>query len=129
MELPDPTSSIIIFVFTFCVGYITILLAFYRARRLSEWITLDGFDKTIITFIVGGIITFSSFIALNAPVYSLLYAVDVTATSLALTQLSSWLSKNFGVTVVFELILILLISLVIQLFLERHDEDYFKYAV
>ena len=129
MELPDPTSSIIVFVLTFCVGYITLLIAYYRSGRLPEWLGLDVFDKTIVTFIIGGVITIFSFFALNAPVYTLIYAVDITSTSIAFSELSSWFLRNFGVTVVFESILILLITLIITLFLERHSGVTIDYAV
>lgn len=129
MSLPDPTSSIILFVLTFCVGYITLLISYYRAERLPEWLSLDVFDKTIITFIVGGIITIISFFGLNAPVYSLFYATDATSTSAVFNQLSVWLSRNFGVTVLIESVLIVVIILIIELFLERHSEIRIDYCV
>lgn len=129
MELPDPTSSIIVFVLTFCVGYITILIAYYRVGRLSEWLALDVFDKTIVTFIVGGIVTTVSLASLNAPASTLFFTTDTTSTATVFNQLSLWLSDNFGIMVAMELTLITAIILLIDIFLRRHGSNSIDYAV
>lgn len=122
MSLPNPTSSIIAFVLTFCVGYVTLLTAYYQADRLPEFFGLDAFDKTIMTFIAGGIISVASLAFLNAPVISIFYETNTYST------LTSWLSRNFGIMVIIEVVLIMLVSMSIRLFLERNDETFVDYV-
>jgi len=129
LELPDPTSSIILFILKFCVGYVTILIAYYRANRLSEWLSLDVFDKTIITFIVGGVISVISFFGLNAPINEILFAGDSESTKAAFAHLSEWLSRNTGITIIIEVLLIAVVALSIVLFLERNDDEQKGYVV
>lgn len=123
MDLPIPTSSIIVFVLTFCVGYVTLLIAHYQSDRLSEWFGLDVFDKTIQTFIVGGIIAIISFVALGAPVSLLM-----NETPESYSILSNWLSRNFGVMVLLEIALIMLVALLISMYLDRNSEVTIDYV-
>jgi hypothetical protein len=123
LELPIPTSSIIAFVLTFCVGYVTLLLAYVNAGRLHVWFSLDVFDKTIQTFIIGGIISLTSFVVLSAPVNLLFYE---TAESYSVWV--NWLYRNSGVIVIFELFLIGITALLIGRYLDRDSENDIEYA-
>ncbi len=60
IEFFSPTfTSLLVFGLTFVVGYLSWTFAFYRVGQLSEWlIEVQAFDKTILTFAVGGAITF-----------------------------------------------------------------------
>jgi hypothetical protein len=122
MGLPSPASSIIIFVLTFCVGYVTLLFAHYESNKVSEWYDLDVFDKTIQTFIVGGFIAIISFIGLGAPVLSFLYETPESFTSMI-----DWLSKNLVMMIIVESLLMVTVGLVISLFLARESEITYDY--
>ena len=123
MNLPVPSSSVIIFILTFCVGYMTLLCAYYLTDRLSEWFGLNVFDKTIQTFIIGGVIALISFIGLKADVLSL-----VNETPESYTQLVDWLSKNFVGMFIVEVLLIIAFVFSISVYLDRNSEFTIEYV-
>jgi len=123
VDLPIPSSSIIVFILTFCVGYVTLLIAYSQTDRLSEWFSLDVFDKTIQTFIVGGLIAIISFVGLGAPVLSLM-----NETTGSYNLMLDWLSRNFGMMVLVECLLILVVALCLSLYLERISEIAIEYV-
>ena len=67
MSIPGSTLSIIVFLFTIGVGYVILVWAYSSANKLEEWYKIDTFDKTLQTFLVGGLITIMSFLILKAP--------------------------------------------------------------
>lgn len=123
MELPIPAFSIIAFILTFCVGYITLLFSYFQSGRILEWYSIDMFDKTIQTFLVGGIISVISLFTLNAPV-AYLFEESVEAYNVW----AVWFSRNLGVMVLFELTLVLFVSVLIQMHLLRQWDYRLEYV-
>ena len=117
-----PSFSIILFILTFCVGYITLLIAYSYADRLSEWFSLDVFDKTIQTFIVGGVIAVISFVGLGAPILSLM-----NETTESYNLMLDWLSRNFGMMILVETLVIIVFALCLALYLDRRNESTIEY--
>jgi hypothetical protein len=120
LDIPLTLSAIIIFVFTLGVGYLLLLWAYSDSDRLDEWYTLDAFDKTVQTLIIGGTVTLFSLLIQGAP---LAYLVSGTPNSD--TFWWNWFYTNLGGIIIAESIVFLLAELVLRLILSREVEiDY-----
>jgi SNF family Na+-dependent transporter len=62
---PSSAFELVLFVLTFVVGYSTLLIGYRNAGRLGEWYAVPAFDKTVQTFIVGGIISIFTIVILG----------------------------------------------------------------
>jgi len=123
LDLPIPELSIVFFVLTFGVGYVVLIWAYSNAKRLHDWYDLDTFDKTLQTFVVGGVITCISLFGLNAPWSSLTNTVISTAVWW------DWFWKNIGALLVVESLLVCVVQTLIQEYLSRLLKKATKYSL
>ena len=122
MEIPLTTFSFIVFFLTVGVGYVILMWSYDSANRIKDWYNMDAFDKTMQTFVVGGFITFASFIVLRAPL-SLL----TTSNEVSTNQFVNWLWINSKGFLIVELIVILLVWIVAQDMLTLENNDIYDY--
>jgi hypothetical protein len=111
LDILVDVPSIVSFIFTLGIGYLLLLSAYWGADRLSDWYSLDAFDKSLQTLVTGGTVTFVSLVILQAP---LSYLVSETPSSD--TFWWNWFSTNlagivFIETVVFSVVWSLLYEL------------------
>jgi len=78
VSIPVSALSIITFLFTIGVGYVILVWAYSSANKMEEWYKLDAFDKTMQTFLVGGLVSIMSFLILNAPLDNLILDSSTT---------------------------------------------------
>lgn len=118
MDLPLPEFSLIFFVMTFGVGYVTLLWAYSGANRLYDWNGLDMFDKTLQTFTVGAVITLASMIALDVPFY--FFTSDFGSTD----QWLGMFGRDVLLLIPLELTLIFLVKKLIEDRLTQNPKGY-----
>jgi phage-related holin len=54
-------AELFLFMLTVVVGYVTLAVAYDYVGRLNEWREFQAFDKAILTFLVGGVVTTISY--------------------------------------------------------------------
>jgi len=105
MEITS-SLALVIFVLTFGVGYVILIWVYSNANRLREWYELNVFDKTMMTFIVGGTVTFFSLLIMKAPFHYLLSG-----------SWELWLQNNLGGLIIAESLVIMETALLVRTYL------------